>query len=529
MAPGAHLVGLKVLDQTGGGYMSDVIAALDWVVDNHAAYNIRVVNLSVGAAVTESYETDPLALAARRVVESGVVLVAAAGNLGRNALGQTQYGGITAPGNAPWVLTVGASSHMGTLSRTDDTIGGYSSRGPTAIDYLAKPDLVAPGTGIVSLSAPGSFFYAAKPQLLVDGLRPTAYKPYLSLTGTSMAAPVVTGTVALMLQANPALTPNAVKAILQYTAQDYPQYNALTEGAGFLDAKGAVKLAAFFRNAHAGDAFPKAWSWSRHIIWGNHLLANGMILPSANAWATNVVWGASRDADDDNIVWGASCPEDSDCENIVWGAGARDGDNIVWGTGADEDNIVWGNAIDTDGDGYDDNIVWGSSVDDDGDGFGDNIVWGASRICDESDADCDNIVWGNGATDDENVVWGSDCGDDDCDNIVWGASRDGDDNIVWGNAEDAENIVWGASRDDDNIVWGASRDGDDNIVWGNSGDDDVVWSNPLPDGETMDFSGSGYDALFESSGSSPLPAYPGETATSSTDTTTTTPATGGGF
>ena len=504
VAPGVHLVSLKVLDGMGAGYMSDVISALDWVVANHAAYNIRVINLSVGASVTESYDTDPLTLAAKRVVDAGVVLVAAAGNLGRNAQGQPQYGGITAPGNAPWVLTVGASSHMGTLTRTDDTIGGYSSRGPTAIDYLAKPDLVAPGTGIVSLSDPNSFLYAAKPQMLVDGLRPTTYKPYLSLTGTSMATPVVTGTVALMLQANPALTPNAVKAILQYTAQDDSQYNPLTEGAGFLNAKGAVDLAGFFRHARPGSRFPMGLGWSRHIIWGNHLLANGMIMPTANAWATNIVWGASRDAVGDNIVWGATCPEDSDCENIVWGAGAEEGENIVWGASCDEfdpdcDNIVWGNSIDTDGDGFDDNIVWGNSVDTDGDGLGDNIVWGASLVCDELNPECDNIVWGNGADEDENIVWGSDCGDDDCDNIVWGASVGCDplldpscENIVWGNAEDAENIVWGASGDEENIVWGNSVGDEENIVWGASCDpadpecDNIVWGascDPLVDPE----------------------------------------------
>jgi serine protease AprX len=110
-------------------------------------YNIRVVNLSVGAPILESYWTDPLTLAAKKVVDLGVVVVAASGNLGKNAQGQLQYGGITAPGNAPWVVTVGASSTEGTLARSDDTMASYSSAGPTRIDYAAKPDLVAPGTG----------------------------------------------------------------------------------------------------------------------------------------------------------------------------------------------------------------------------------------------------------------------------------------------------------------------------------------------------------------------------------------------
>ena len=194
IAPSAHLVGLKVLDAQGRGVISDVIAALDWAVANKALYNIRVVNLSVGAAVTESYNTDPLTLAAKRAVDAGIVVVTAAGNLGKNRLGQLQYGGITAPGNAPWVLTVGASSHEGTLSRTDDTMAPYSSRGPTAIDFQAKPDLVAPGTGVVSLSDPASLMYITKAAALLKGTLLWGQKPYLSLTGTSMSSPVVAGT-----------------------------------------------------------------------------------------------------------------------------------------------------------------------------------------------------------------------------------------------------------------------------------------------------------------------------------------------
>ena len=121
IAPAAHLVSLKVLDEEGQGTVSDVIAALQWAVANRAAYNIRVINLSVGAAVTESFLTDPLTLAAKRAVDAGIVVVVGGRQLraGTQA-GETQYGGITAPGNAPWVLTVGASSTGGTVTRTDD-------------------------------------------------------------------------------------------------------------------------------------------------------------------------------------------------------------------------------------------------------------------------------------------------------------------------------------------------------------------------------------------------------------------------
>jgi serine protease AprX len=195
-APEASLVSLKVLDADGNGTVSNIIAALDWVLANHTAYNIRVVNLSVGAEIHESAWTDPLTLAAKRVVDAGVVVVGAAGNFGKNSAGLPQYGGISAPGNAPWVLTVGATSTNGTATRADDEVGSYSSRGPSYIDWNAKPDLVAPGTGSVSLSSPGSKFSFTRALALLPGSVPTGELPYLSLSGTSMAAPVVSGTVA---------------------------------------------------------------------------------------------------------------------------------------------------------------------------------------------------------------------------------------------------------------------------------------------------------------------------------------------
>ena len=161
MAPKASIIALKVLDANGGGTIADIIEALNWVYVNRAAYNIRVVNLSVGAPVRESYWTDPLTLATKKLTDQGIVVVVAAGNRGqeRSSRSKPQYGGITAPANAPWVLTVGASSTQGTMTRTDDIIANYSSRGPTFLDWSAKPDLVAPGTGTVSLAVPGSTFY----------------------------------------------------------------------------------------------------------------------------------------------------------------------------------------------------------------------------------------------------------------------------------------------------------------------------------------------------------------------------------
>ena len=134
----------------------------------------------------------------------------------------------------------------------------------------------------MSLSAPGSTFYTTKAQYLVAGLIGPS-NPYLALSGTSMAAPVVSGTVALMLQANPNLTPNLIKAILQYTAQVYPGYRPLEQGAGFLNTYGAVKLAKFYATHTVGQRIPTQLTWSKHIFWGNHMISHGYINPAANA------------------------------------------------------------------------------------------------------------------------------------------------------------------------------------------------------------------------------------------------------
>jgi subtilisin family serine protease len=453
MAPDASLISLKVLDAQGKGSISGIISALDWVAANAQTYNIRVVNLSVGAAVTQSYWIDPLALAARRLTERGIVVVAAAGNLGKNADGQPQYGGILAPGNAPWVLTVGASSTEGTVREKDDIVADFSSMGPTRGDYLAKPDLVAPGRGIVSLAVPGSTLYQSNADYLVDGVGKHGYPPYMSLSGTSMAAPQVAGAAALMLQANPRLTPNLVKAILQYTAKSNPHYGPLQQGAGFLDVDGAVELSRFYALNRPGTKMPIDRTWSQHIVWGNQEISGGYINPLANAWATNIVWGTAVAAAD-NIVWGTS----NGAENIVWGTACRSADcnDVVWTKrDASGQNIVWGTQTA-------DNIVWGTTT-------ADNIVWGTSTA--------ENIVWGTSAGASDNIVWGTDCGGNNCANVVWGSSTA--DNIVWGTATGNENIVWGTA---DNIVWGTLADNGnivwgtaDNIVWGTQAADNIVW------------------------------------------------------
>jgi serine protease AprX len=405
MAPAARLIVLKALDSAGNGRVSDVVAAIEYAVEHRDELNIRVINLSIATPVYESYETDPLTIAARHAVEAGIVVVAAAGNNGASPEGSTRYGGITAPGNAPWVLTVGGSSHMGTTIRDDDTVARYSSRGPTAIDAAAKPDVLAPSVGIESLAVPGSTLYQWGTPYLLSGTVADPELPYLSLSGTSMAAPVVAGTAALMLQANPQLTPNEVKAIVQYTAEVNAYADPLTQGAGFLNTKGAVQLA-WYLAAPGTTAYPSTIGWSRRLIWGNYLVKGGRLTQEASAWSTEVVWGARTLPSGAPVEWGIVCANWS-CSNVSgpwsWTGSAR---NVVWGNlcGGGECSQTWSLAA-VSGASDGDTVVWGTTDD------GETVVWGTID-------DGETVVWGT-ADEGETVVWGTSCSSESCLPVIW--------------------------------------------------------------------------------------------------------------
>jgi serine protease AprX len=201
VAPDANLIAVKASDENGDATVLDVIDGLQFVVDHKADYNIRVVNLSLKSSVAESYKTDPLDAAVEAAWNSGIVVVVAAGNLGDGA-DAVNY----APANDPFVITVGGVDDKGTKSIDDDQLAPWSSRGTTQ-DGFAKPDLVAPGAGLVSTIAPGSVYTQLCPSCVTDG-------SYFKVGGTSMAAAVVSGAAADVIQANPSLTPDQVKKTL---------------------------------------------------------------------------------------------------------------------------------------------------------------------------------------------------------------------------------------------------------------------------------------------------------------------------
>src|SRR5262249_55953660 len=220
IAPNANIINLRVLDASGAGTDSQLIAAIQRAIQLKDTYNIRVINLSLGRRVFESYSLDPVCQAVEAAWQSGIVVVVAAGNAGRdNSLGTQGYATINAPGNDPNVITVGATKTNGTPSRLDDTVTSYSSKGPTLLDHVVKPDLVAPGNRIVSLASPGSNLVTSltsldiqAPTICVLGICTTGPGKYLRLSGTSMATPIVAGAAALMVQKDPTLTPDTIKA-----------------------------------------------------------------------------------------------------------------------------------------------------------------------------------------------------------------------------------------------------------------------------------------------------------------------------
>lgn len=223
IAPEVNLVGVKVLDASGMGKLSTVIRGIQWCVEQKDALGIRVINLSLGGPAVESYRDDPVARAVERAWESGLVVCAAAGNEGPKP--KT----IGSPGIHPRIITVGAADDRNTPSRRGDRVASFSSRGPT-IDGLPKPDLLAPG---VNITAP------SRSRFRLPFRNRPEFADYVTMSGTSAATPVCSGIVALMLQQDGSLTPDAVKERLLRTATTLG-YDANTEGKGLVDAAGAM-------------------------------------------------------------------------------------------------------------------------------------------------------------------------------------------------------------------------------------------------------------------------------------------------
>jgi subtilisin family serine protease len=366
-APAVRLVDVRVLNSTGSGLTSDVINGINWVTANWKTYNIKVINLSLGHVVTEPSALDPLCQAVARAVNAGITVVVSAGNYGLTSTGAPVLGGITSPGNSPVALTVGAIDTHGTVDTSDDTVATYSSKGPTRYDLGVKPDVVAPGTKIVSLEAQNSWLIRTYPQWHIAG---TSKNAYMKLTGTSMATAVVSGGVALLLNAHPGLTPAQAKISIQMGARYMPADGLIAAGTGSVNFAQSLKIAnqgliggllttiTNLLGLSSGATFVDNGTMTNGIYDGGGIRLLGLLDLSA-------LFGEPGGGQPGVLnLLGSSNPIGQTAPNyIVWGnvAGYSSSYYIVWGNAIQDPSgqyIVWGNNEQTDPN-Y---IVWGNSV-----------------------------------------------------------------------------------------------------------------------------------------------------------------------
>ncbi len=363
IASGSNLVSVQVLDAHGSGTVSNVVAGIQWVVANAKQYKIRVLNLSLGHPVSESYTTDPICQAAEAAWKAGIVVLAAAGNEGRlsainsptadNEGWGTAYGSIDTPGNDPYVITVGAMKSIDG-NRANDKIATYSSRGPSRGDLILKPDLVAPGNLVISTLASGSYLdyaYSGSNKIpnstyVRKGASNASSYSYFRLSGTSMATPVVAGAVALMLQSDPTLNPNTVKARLMITADKLltpsGTGDAFTYGAGYLNVDQALGC-----HIVATDV---AMSPTLYVDSGGNLAVemNRAVWGKTGLYGTYGIWGTN--VNDMRAVWGkysiTDSSSDTDATRAVWGKTGVSASRAVWGRESVWDNrAVWGSSL----------------------------------------------------------------------------------------------------------------------------------------------------------------------------------------
>ncbi|MBT8136153.1 MAG: S8 family peptidase [Gammaproteobacteria bacterium] len=344
IAPDVDLVSVKVFDAEGRGTYADVIRGVQWAIDNAATWNIRVINMSLSAAPQSHYWEDPLNQAVMAAWDAGIVVVASAGNTGPEA--QT----IGVPGNVPYVITVGAMTDNDTpADPTDDRLARFSSAGPT-FEGFVKPEVVAPGGHIMAAMEGDSQIALTHPEFYNGA-------SFFSMSGTSQAAAIVSGIAALVLQAEPGLTPDQVKCKIMSSARPALDddgtlaYSIFQQGAGLANAHDAV-YASNYDCANNGLDVKADLDGSMHFggpanqneeddfylmdmdgyLWRNggvsgqgYLWSNGYLWRNGYLWSAGYLWTNSVNAD--GYLWRNSFAESS---GYLWRNGYLWSNGYLW-------------------------------------------------------------------------------------------------------------------------------------------------------------------------------------------------------
>jgi len=359
VAPNAALVGIKAFDGTGKGTYADVIRGIDWALQVKDQINLKVLNMSFSGPVRSYYWEDPLNQAVMKAWQAGIVVVASAGNTGPDPMT------IGVPGNVPYIITVGAMTDNYTTNNSDDKITTFSAAGPT-VEGFVKPDVIAPGGHLSGLMSFDTQIVMEHPEFH-DGGR------YFEMSGTSQAAAVVSGVVALMLTNDPTLTPDEVKCRLMDSAHNAIKsdgtlaYSVFQQGAGIVNVTDALL-------SSASSCANQALNIAQDLAGENHYFGPANINEDGNFYIEGLgqeyVWDIEQsNVEGDGLLWKTSF----DTNVSIWQNSATT-NGLLWKTNFETNGLLWKTGFGTDG------LLWKTSFAVDG------LLWKTSVDINGSDA-----------------------------------------------------------------------------------------------------------------------------------------------
>lgn len=366
IAPDVTLLSIKAFDANGESSYSKVLDSLNWIFENRYNYKIQVVNLSLGASVQSHYWNDPINQAVMRLWDAGIVVVSSAGNNGNDM-------GITVPGNTPYIITVGAATDSKTpYDMSDDRVASFSAKGPTYEGFV-KPEVIAYGSQIASKLDEAYLSQVWKLS--------TRGENYSEVSGTSQAAAMVTGVVALMISNDPYATPNDIKCRLMETAipannGEMATYSPFVQGAGLVNAYRAT-MSTSTNCANTGLDIKKDLMGTQHFMGPAKIDNDGeyyIELADGTIFTDGVHWGSS-DLNLNGVYWGSS---DLSLNGMHWNDSAMTLEGVYWGNSSLSLN----------------GVHWGSS-----EMNLQGVYWG------DSDISVKGLYWGESAVDLNGVYW----------------------------------------------------------------------------------------------------------------------------